>query len=108
MSSSSPKPNNRSVMRAFSRYSAATSVTLLIVGQLAVFLVLGLTAIAHLIGIPHSVDIVFWMIAAAVSLAVAVFVFAHTLRVEGRLERGESIDNVSWALFERPGTVTAG
>lgn len=77
----------------------ATSVTLLLAGQLAVLLFLGKWAIAGLLGLPYVALIVLLAISGVASAAIAVIIFVRVLRVEARLAQNKSADDIGWSLF---------
>ncbi len=99
MSLANPETPRTRVARTAAHVITATSVTLLVAGQLAVLLFLGEWVIAGLLGLPSVALIVLLAISSVATAAIAVIIFVRVLRVEARLAQNKSADDIGWSLF---------
>jgi len=99
MSLANPETPRKRLSHTAAHVITATSVTLLVAGQLAVLLFLGEWAIAGLLGLPSVALIVLLAISAVATAAIAVIIFVRVLRVEARLAQNKSADDIGWSLF---------
>ncbi len=99
MSLANPEIPRTPIANTAAHIMTATSVTLLVAGQLAVLLFLGEWAIAGLLGLPYVALVVLLAISAVATAAIAVMIFVRVLRVEARLAQNKSADDIGWSLF---------
>lgn len=99
MSLANPEIPRTPIANTAAHIMTATSVTLLVAGQLAVLLFLGEWAIAGLLGLPYVALVALLAISAVATAAIAVMIFVRVLRVEARLAQNKSADDIGWSLF---------
>jgi hypothetical protein len=99
MSLANPETPRTRIARTAVHVITATSVTLLVAGQLAVLLFLGEWAIAGVLGLPSVALIVLLAISGVATAAIAVIIFVRVLRVEARLAQNKPADAIGWSLL---------
>jgi len=79
----------------------AVSVALMVAGEAGAALVLFFWTAANWLGLPPMILGAALVLAALVTIYLALLLFVRVMRVDARIARGQSYDDIGWTIFKR-------